>query len=449
MTNRIEAIRLPFHQGPAAWSKILGQQDPPRSLQTDGFADIAVVGAGFAGLSAARRLLQIEDHLKVSVLEAGRIAEGASGRNSGFMIDLPHDIASDDYSGKSLQLDRNQIDLNRMAICFADQSVEEYGIDCNYFDKSGKINGAASNRAHQRNLSYAENLSALDEPHEILDRKQMREWTGSSHYQSGLYTPGTVMLQPAGYIRSLASGLEGSGVTIYENSPVQIIERSGRLWKLATPKGTITAERVILAVNGQLESFRLMRHRLMHVFLYASLSGEIDSQRLRTIGGKPRWALTPSDPMGTSMRRIDASLGGNRILTRTCASLRPNMAVNSRDIARAAQIHHKKFAQRFPELTGVKQEFTWAGHLCLTRNSVAVMREIEPNMFTACVQNGLGTVRGTLTGIGAAELACGISSPITEHFTSEPDPVRLPPEPFATWGANAWIRFREWQAKDE
>ena len=57
--------------------------------------------------------------------------------------------------------------------------------------------------------------------------------------------------------------------------------------------------------------------------------------------------------------------------------------------------------------------------------------EIERNMFAACVQDGLGTVRGTLTGIGAAGLACGISSPITEHVTSESGAVRFPLEPFA------------------
>ncbi len=446
---RLQTKRLPSHKGLAAWSEILGHQPHKGTLETDETADVVVVGAGFAGLSATRRLLELDQQLQVSVLEAGRVAEGAAGRNSGFMIDLPHDLASEDYSGDSLQADRNQIVLNRMAIHFANQSVEEYEIDDNYFDKSGKINGAASNRAHQRNLNYTKKLSVLDEPHEFLDRKQMQEWTGCSHYQSGLYTPGTVMLQPAGYIRSFASGLEKNGVKIFENSPLQNIERSGNSWKLTAPQGTISAERVILAVNGQLESFGLMKHRLLHIFLYASLTAEMDSQTLRILGGRPRWGLTPSDPMGTSVRRIDTALGGNRILIRTCASLRSNMVVNNQDVARAKQIHLKKFAQRFPELVGIKQEFTWAGHLCLTRNAVAVMREIDQNLFAACVQNGLGTVRGTLTGIGAAELACGISSPITEHFTAEPEPLRLPPEPFSSWGANAWIRFREWQARAE
>ncbi len=446
---RLQTKRLPSQKGPAAWSEILGPQPQKGVLETDETADVVVVGAGFAGLSATRRLLELDRHLQISVLEAGRVAEGAAGRNSGFMIDLPHDLASEDYSGDSLQTDRNQIVLNRVAIRFAEESVDEYKIDCNYFDKSGKISGAASSRAHQRNLTYTEKLTTLDEPHESLDRKQMQEWTGSSHYQSGLYTPGTVMLQPAGYIRSFANGLERNGVKIFENSPVQMIERCGSSWKLTTSKGTMSAERVILAVNGQLESFGLMRHRLLHIFLCASLTTEIDSKTLRLLGGRPRWGLTPSDPMGTSVRRIDTALGGNRILIRTCASLRSKMVVNDRDVVRAKQIHLKKFAQRFPELVGIKQEFTWAGHLCLTRNAVAVMREIDQNLFTACVQNGLGTVRGTLTGIGAAELAYGISSPITERFTAESEPTRLPLEPFLSWGANAWIRFREWQARAE
>jgi hypothetical protein len=58
-------------------------------------------------------------------------------------------------------------------------------------------------------------------------------------------------------------------------------------------------------------------------------------------------------------------------------------------------------------------EYAWAGHLCLTLNGVSVMREIDDGLYTGCVQNGLGTARGTLTGIGAAELACGATSDVT------------------------------------
>ena len=77
------------------------------------------------------------------------------------------------------------------------------------------------------------------------------------------------------------------------------------------------------------------------------------------------------------------------------------------------------------------------------------MGQIDDGLFAACVQNGLGTSRGTLTGIGAAELACGETSAITDHFTAQDAPKRLPPQPFASLGANAVMRWREWRARDE
>jgi glycine/D-amino acid oxidase-like deaminating enzyme len=94
-------------------------------------------------------------------------------------------------------------------------------------------------------------------------------------------------------------------------------------------------------------------------------------------------------------------------------------------------------------------EFSWAGHLCLSRNGVAVMRELERGLYSACVENGLGTTRGTLTGIGAAELACGITSDITRHFTAEAEPTLLPPPPFSAIGATLFLRWKEWRAGNE
>ena len=101
------------------------------------------------------------------------------------------------------------------------------------------------------------------------------------------------------------------------------------------------------------------------------------------------------------MRRIDTGQGGNRIIVRTCANLRPGMAASAADITRAEKVMRRKFDQRFPQAAGLPMQYSWAGHLCLSLNSVAVMRELETDLFSGCVQNGLGTARGTLTGIGA------------------------------------------------
>lgn len=439
--------QLPVHRGPAPWAALLGSVPPTPEFGGRHTADFVVIGAGFAGLSAARRLTQLQPGARIVVLEAGLIAEGAAGRNSGFMIDLPHVLTSEDYAGH--KTDQAGTRLNRTAIAFARAAAEDYGITPHYVDPAGKINGAASAAADQKNQSYARHLEDIGEPYELLDARQMQDITGSSHYVSGLFSPGTVLLQPAGYMRGLASGLRKRGVGIFENSPVIAFENSGSGWDVITPSGRVSAARVIVTVNGHLESFGHQRGRLLHLFLFGAMTPELDPEQSRKIGGQPRWGVTPSDPMGTTMRRIDSHQGGNRIITRSCAVLRPDMVASARDLARASRVMQRKFDQRFPALSGLPMQYQWAGHLCLTQNDVAVMREIERNLFSGCVQNGLGTVRGTLTGIGAAELACGVSSDITAYFSSEPAPRRLPPRPLLETGANMVLRWREWMARDD
>jgi glycine/D-amino acid oxidase-like deaminating enzyme len=179
------------------------------------------------------------------------------------------------------------------------------------------------------------------------------------------------------------------------------------------------------------------------------MTPELSAEHLRALGGQPRWGVTPSDPMGTTMRRIDTAQGGNRIVTRTCATLRPGMRASARDVARAAATQQRKFDARFPQLAGLRMAHKWAGHLCLTLNGVSVTREIDHHVRSACVQNGLGTARGTLTGIAAAEATLGHDSAITSYFASEDAPKPLPPQPFATWGANAYLRWKEWRAGAE
>lgn len=441
------ARRTPVHRGPAAWSAILPGQPAPVPLPGDQTVDVAIIGGGFAGLAAARRLRELDPTVRIAVLEASRLAEGASGRNSGFMIDLPHELTSDDYAGHGD--DGGMIALNRHAIAFARSAVQDYAIPADYFDQAGKVNGAASAGADALNRSYADHLTSLGEPNERLDAQGMYELTGSRHYVSGLYTPGTVMLQPAGFVRGFGEGLRAAGVGVWENTPVISFARKGGSWTVTTTKGQIAAGKVIMANNGHLESFGFAENRLMHVFLFASMTVDLPAETLKTLGGQPRWGVTPSDPMGTTMRRIDTGLGGNRIITRTCASFLPGMEPTDADLKRTAAVHARKFADRFPALAGVKQEFTWAGHLCLTRNAVSIAREMEQGLYAATVCNGLGTARSTLTGIAAADLAMGLKTDATRHFAAEGQPTKLPPKPFSTLGANAFLRYKEWRAGAE
>jgi glycine/D-amino acid oxidase-like deaminating enzyme len=410
---------------------------------------VAIIGAGYAGLSAARRLRQLDPTLDITVLDAARVGDGGTGRNSGFMIDLPHELAASSYESGGKARDLRLTGLNRRAIDFAAQAVAEYDISAGFFRRSGKINGAATEAGLASNRTYAAHLDALGEPYTLLDSHAMHRITGSDYYLGGLYTPGTAMIQPAGYAIGLVQGLERNGVRVFENSGVTRMDSTAQGWSVKTAQGTLTASKVILAINGQLESFGVARGRLMHIMLNACMTELLTPDQVQALGGEPEWGITPCDPMGTTVRRIGPDQGGHRIIIRQGAYYRPGMTTSKADLARAARSMRTKFNSRLPALRDVRFEDQWSGHLCLAQNGVSVMRELEPGLLSACVQNGLGTARGTLTGIGAAELALGHTSEITRHFASEDEPNRLPPHPFDTIGANAYLRYKEWQSRRE
>ena len=443
--------RLPKDPGPAGWNAILPEQDPPQVLEDDQTADWLVIGAGFAGLSAARRLAQLCPGDRIAMLEATRVASGPAGRNSGFMIDLPHDLASDNYGG-ALDEDRAQIAANRAAIAFAREAASEYRLPQEAFAESGKINAAATARGLKHNTDYASHLSALGEPHEMLDADAMRRITGTGYYRGGLYTPGAVMLQPALYVRGLARGLTsgaaGNRVAIFEMSPVVALHANGTGWIAETPRGSINAPKVILAVNGHIESFGHFRRRLVHVFTYASMTEALTPDDVRQLGGDPVWGATPADPMGTTVRRISGT-GGDRIVIRNRFTYDPSMRLPDGRIETVGRDHDSAFAARFPMLPHVRMAYRWGGRLCLSRNNVAAFGEIDHGLYSACCQNGLGTVQGTFNGMLTAELAAGHPSDLLDAHRAKAGPSRLPPEPIAALGATARIRWAEYQAGKE
>jgi glycine/D-amino acid oxidase-like deaminating enzyme len=276
----------------------------------------------------------------------------------------------------------------------------------------------------------------------------MQEMCGTSYYQGGLFTPGTAMIQPALFIHSLAAGLAQTGVTIFENSPAISLTPCGQNWTIKTPAASVSTGKIILATNGHAESFGFFKRRLMHIYLYASITRQLTDEEVTKLGGQPRWGLTPADPLGSTIRRI-ADSGGDRIIVRNRWTWAPGRSVNDNKLDAIGQVHDRSFKDRFPMLPDVTMEHRWGGLLCLSRNGVPAFGELESNLYSACCQNGLGTVMGTLSGKLAAELASGITSESLDTMSAFPEPSKLPPEPFSTIGANAFMRWSEFRAGRE
>ncbi len=441
MTRHI-VKRLPVDTGRSGWEAISRRTLPVRALETDETADWLVIGAGFAGLSAARRLTQTRPHDRIVVLDARELAQGPAGRNSGFMIDVPHNLSSGEYSSGDAGGTMLEMAQNRLAIAFAREAAEEYAMPRPTFDPCGKINAAASDRGEALNESFAASLERIGEPLRRIDAAEMRAITGTDYYRGGLYTPGAVLIQPADYIRSLAAGLAPK-IALYENSPVTELARKGASWTARTPKGSVTAPKVILGVNGLVQEFGHFRGRLMHVFTYASMTAPFHDT-----AGQAQWGLLPADPMGATLRKITGP-DGARIVIRTRFTYDPSVQVSERRVAATAAQQRRSFDARFPGLAGLAFTHSWAGRLCLSLNHVPAFGEVEPGVFSACCENGLGTVKSTLAGMMAADLATGTRSADLARYQDQPTPKRLPPQPFAWLGATAVIRWQEMRAGRE
>ncbi|MGB0844572.1 MAG: NAD(P)/FAD-dependent oxidoreductase [Alphaproteobacteria bacterium] len=443
----ISVKKLPTNVGPAGWNEMIPPQATPKICDAAYKTDFAVIGGGYAGIAAARRLAQLEPNAKIIVLEAQRIGQGPAGRNSGFMIDLPHVLSSHNY-GSGLEADKLQIQMNREAIQFALEAKDQLKLPDHVIAQDGKTNAAITEKAYEQNVGFQNHLKALGEASEQLDAQQMREMTGSSFYTSGLYTPGTVMVQPAAYIRALADNLPDH-VTVYEASPVVSMERQGSNWLLKTPEGQVSAGRVILATNGHAQSFGFYKQRFVHLILYASLSRLLTQDEICLMGGQSRWGVTPSDPMGSSVRRVD-SPDGVRILMRNSASYEPSKVGDVSKVAKLANRHRHSISKRWPKLENLELEYSWGGNLCLSRNDAQAFGEVDTNLISACCQNGLGTSRGTFAGMMAAELALGNTDNVMlNELLKQPMPSKIPPEPFASIGAKSIMAYKQWKARSE
>jgi len=329
-------------------------QGPDRSrTEVGGEADVAVVGAGLTGLSAALHLAR--NGATVQVLERETVGWGASGRNGGMAttgMSIGYGEAADRYGFAAATAYFRAYDD---AIDTLEKLVGEEGIDC-HFARTGKLTLAAK-PAHFEGLRKSQALMAerLGRETHLVSRSQLRSEIGSDFYHGGLVDPRGAGLHVGKFVKGLAESAARLGVTIHEKAPVEEVRRlDGTRHELVTPRGVVRADRVLVATSGYTSRpFRWQQVRIAPVGSFIVVT--------EPLGEEVCDELMPSRRMASDTKNL---LYYFRITPdhRLLFGGRARFAIsNPQSDEKSGRILREAMITVFPQLAHAKVDYCWGG----------------------------------------------------------------------------------------
>lgn len=438
--SSIRVTALPLDSNINGWSAILPARPANGLLRGRLKADWLVIGAGFAGLAFARRIAENRPADRVVVIDAGIVGDNASGRNSGFVIDLPHSVGS---SVAELKTAENYKRLLRSGTAHLKEIVTQYGIECDW-RQQGKYHCAVRPGPACTLEEYASELDALKEPYELLDKAALATKLGTDYYHRGIYSPSCVLLNPAALVRGLADSLPPN-VSLYEQTPALDIQWSGPIGA-RTPHGEIRSANLMIATNGCAAQMPAFSRQLVGLSTYATLTRPLTLEQRQRIGNPQDWGLTPVTAVAGATLRYTHD---HRFLIRQHVKYVPSFTNPATETARVAPRHRQIFLARFPELHDVEIEHTWSGLISFTRNGAPSWGKIDAHVYAAVGCNGAGISKQTVAGRTLADLATGVENSLVADMFALGKPNYLPPRPFLDLGVTGYLLKERWVGRQE
>ena len=369
--------------------------EPPRPPLAGEFeTDIAVVGGGLAGCSAALHLAK--RGFRVALLEANFVGYGASGRSGGQTIfglaagqnALRSQVGREDAK-RLFQMSVEALDLNQSLI-------REHGIDCDYHPNHVHVATKPRHLAELREW-FDELRGEYDYGSvSLLDRRELPAHVQSARYLGGLLDTRSGHLHPLKFTQGLARAAEAAGVVIFEHTEALRYEEGAGVL-VHTPEGRVRCRHLVLCGNAYVGPLAPpLSRRILGVGTYIIATRPLDAARAR--------ALLPSD---AAIADINWILDYFRLSADRRILFGGRVSYSAVQPPHLAESMRRRMVRIFPDLVGVPVEYAWGGYLDITMSRAPDFGRLSPNVFYLQGFSGHGMTLTVLGGKVVAEAVAG------------------------------------------
>jgi glycine/D-amino acid oxidase-like deaminating enzyme len=402
-------------------------------LGTDTRCDLAVVGAGFTGLWSALLAKEADPSADVVVLEGRTAGWAASGRNGGFCsASLTHGIANGAarFPGELAALDR----LGRQNLDAVEAAVARYRIDCD-FARTGALDVATEPYQVEPLREDVAAARRLGHDAVFLDEAAVRAEVASPTYLAGAWDRSdTALVDPARLAWGLRATVRALGVRLYEDSPVESLERDGSGVRLRTRRATVHAGRAVLATNAFPGLLRRMRPYTVPVYDYALMTEPLSAAQLDAIGWRNRQGI---GDVGNQFHYYRLS-ADNRILWGGYDAIyhwRNGIAPEFEQRAETFERLAGHFFATFPQLDGLRFTHRWGGVIDTSTRFFAFQRTaLDRRVAYSLGYTGLGVGATRFAAQVMLDLLAGRDTEATALRAVRSRPLPFPPEPLRSAG---------------
>ena len=423
------------------WINDLDKRFNIKTLDKDKSCDWLIVGAGYTGLSAARKLSEIHPTKKIIIVDAQLAGEGASGRNSGYLVDT---TLNDGFtSNKELSNYKRKTDIYKLGIDVVKEFIKKHQVDCDW-NNSGKY--FASSSQNDRNIleNFSKTLLKLNFEHNILEKNDLGKRLGTNFYNLALYTKGGILLNPGKLVRAMIDILPDN-VELLENSQLNEWSKNNDTIVCKFNNHKINAQKIIFCTNGFLKSLGIKNNYNFPLTLTASMTRPLTNTEFKSIGEPNEWGVLPVRPMGATIRMTK----DRRILIRNTAEVHNPFQMSQSDLNIRSIKQKIGIKKRFPQLPENIIQSSWSGVVSRSRNSSQIFEKIDDNVFVAGCYNGSGIGVGTLFGEQIAIKASNDHTTELDIIEARNRPTWLPPQPFLDFGIKTRLIYERFRAISE